>query len=168
MDDVRSFNAVQNHVHDADDVGQPLLFLAVKAALLQGLGVSGGQFAAMLEVFKRFRQEARRTDRAVINPVTDFRRDDFDDGFNQRARGVILAAIAPGIAHVLDFVFVEMRHFVLLFFRPEAQAVHEVEDFPQVITALNLVFQLAENLAYLVFNGVRTGRIGLELFKVRE
>ena len=39
VDDVRRFDAVQDHVHDRDDVGQRLLFLAVERALLKRLEV---------------------------------------------------------------------------------------------------------------------------------
>jgi hypothetical protein len=35
VDDVRRFDAMQNHVHDGDDVGEGLLFLAVKGAGLE-------------------------------------------------------------------------------------------------------------------------------------
>jgi hypothetical protein len=42
VDDVRRLDAVQDHVHDRDDVGERLLLLAVEGALLQGLEVLGG------------------------------------------------------------------------------------------------------------------------------
>ena len=43
VDDVRRFDAVQDHVHDRDDVGEGLLFLAVEGALLKRLAVLGGR-----------------------------------------------------------------------------------------------------------------------------
>ena len=39
VDDVRRLDAVQDHVHDRDDVGERLLFLAVEGALLERLDV---------------------------------------------------------------------------------------------------------------------------------
>ena len=42
--------------------------------------------------------------------ATKFKR----DGANERAGSVILAAVASGIAHVLDLGFVEVREFVLI------------------------------------------------------
>ena len=93
---------------------------------------------------------------------------DLDDGADERARGVILAAVAPGVAHVLDLGFVEMRQLVLLGLRAEAQFVDVVDDLAQVVAALNLVFDLAEDLADLVFDGVRAGGLLLEAVQVGE
>ena len=86
--------------------------------------------------------------------------------FNQRARGVIFATIAPGIAHVLDFVLVQMAHLMLLGMRTETEFIDAVDDFPEVVAALNPVFQFAENLPDLVLDGVGTFSRGLELFEV--
>jgi hypothetical protein len=46
MFDIGGFDAMQDHIHDPDDVGQRLLFLAVKGPLLECFKVSGGQFFA--------------------------------------------------------------------------------------------------------------------------
>ena len=46
MQDVRRFDAVQDHVHDADDVGQRFLFFAVEGLLLQRFHICGGQALA--------------------------------------------------------------------------------------------------------------------------
>lgn len=45
VDDVGRFDAVQDHIHDGDDVGERLFLLAVEGAGLQGREVSGGQVA---------------------------------------------------------------------------------------------------------------------------
>jgi len=37
VDDVRGFDAMQDHVHDGNDVGEGLLFFPVEGALLKGL-----------------------------------------------------------------------------------------------------------------------------------
>ena len=42
MEDVGRLDAVQDHVHDRDDVGEGLLFLPVKGALLQEAILRGG------------------------------------------------------------------------------------------------------------------------------
>ena len=91
---------------------------------------------------------------------------DLDDGADERARRVILAAVAPGVAHVLDLGFVEMGQLVLLGLRAEAQFVDVVDDLAQVVAALNLVFDLAEDFADLVFDGVRPGGLLLEAVQV--
>ena len=43
VDDVGSFDPVQDHVHRANDVGQRLLFLGVKGRLLERATVFDGQ-----------------------------------------------------------------------------------------------------------------------------
>src|SRR5437773_3774993 len=84
------------------------------------------------------------------------------------ARGVILAAVAPGVAHVLDLGFVEVREFVLLGLGAEAKFVNVINDLSQVVAALDFVLNLAEDLANLVFNGVRPGSALLEAVQVGE
>ena len=43
MEDVGRFDAVEDHVHDGDDVGEGLLFFAVEGAFLEGFHVLGGE-----------------------------------------------------------------------------------------------------------------------------
>ena len=81
---------------------------------------------------------------------------------------VVLAAVAPGVAHVLDLGFVEVRQLVLLGLRAEAQLVDVVDDLAQVVAALDLVLDLAEDLADLVFDGVRPAGLLLEAVQVGE
>ncbi len=109
MDDVRRFDAVQDHVHDRDDVGQRLLLLAEERTLLERLEIRGRQLLLRFEVIKRLAQEAGRTAGPVVNPLADLRLDDLHHGANQRARRVILAPVAAGVAHVLDLGFVQVR-----------------------------------------------------------
>ena len=153
MNDIWRFNAVQDHVHDADDVGQRLLFLSVEGALLQGLRVFGGQALAGPEIFKGLTQKARRTGRAVIHPVADSGSNHLHNSFNKRPRGVVFAAVSACVPHVLDFVFIQVRHLMLLSMGAEAEFVYPVDDLPQVVAALYLVFKLAENLTDFVFDG---------------
>ncbi len=49
---------MQNHVHDADDIGQPLLLFAVKGAFLQCLHIAGGEALACLQVLIGFGKKA--------------------------------------------------------------------------------------------------------------
>ena len=120
VDDVGCLNAMQNHVHDRDDVGEGLLLLAVEGALLKRLCVFGCKAWLCSEVFERFAKEARRADGSVINALADSGLHDLDDGADERARSVILAAVASGIAHVLDLGFVEVGEFVFLGLGAEA------------------------------------------------
>jgi hypothetical protein len=156
---------VQDHVHDADDVGEGFLLLAVEGALLKRLEVLGRK-PRLVEIVVRFAQEARRAAGAVVDSLTDGRLNDPDHGADQRARRVVLAAVAPGVAHVPDLGFVEMRQLVLFGLRAEAQGVDGLDDFAQVVPAGDLVFDLAEDLADLVFDRVRPGGLLLEAGQV--
>ena len=57
---------------------------------------------------------------------------------------------------------------MLLGLRAEAQFVDVVDDLAQGVAALNLVLDLAEYLADLVFDGVRAGGLLLEAVQVGE
>ena len=57
---------------------------------------------------------------------------------------------------------------MLLGLRAEAQLVDVVDDLAQVVAALNLVLDLAEDLPDFVFDGVRPGGPGLEAVQVAE
>jgi|GEM_PF-686144 len=169
VDDVGRFDAVQDHVHDPDDVGEGLLFLPVEGALLQGAVLGGGALGVLgAEVIEGFAEEAGRADGGVADGLADFRIHDRDDGSNERARGVVFAAVAPGVAHVFDLGFVEVREFVLLGLGREAEFVDVVDDLAQVVAALDAVFDLTEDFADLVFDGVRAGGLGLEAVQVGE
>src|SRR5438105_395000 len=58
---------------------------------------------------------------------------DVDYGAFERAWGVILVAVAAGVAHVLDLGLVEVREFVLLGLRAESEFVNVVDDLAQVV-----------------------------------
>ena len=115
VNDVRRFDAVQDHVHDRDHVGEGLLFLPVEGALLQGAILGSGALRVLgAEVIKGFAEEAGRTDSGIANRLAQLRRGDSDDGADERSWSVILAAVAPSVAHVFDLGLVEVREFVLL------------------------------------------------------
>ena len=92
----------------------------------------------------------------------------FDHGANQRARGVVLTAVTAGIAHVLDFSFIEVAEFVLFLLGAEAQFIDLFQRITQGIAALNFVFDLAEDLTDLVFDGVGVISDLFEAPQVRE
>jgi len=109
VDDVRRFDPVQDHVHDADDVGEGLLLLAVEGALLQGAVLCGGAFwVLLLEVVESFAEEACRADCSVVDAFAKLRGGDLHDGADKGTRGVILAAITPSVSHILNLGFVEV------------------------------------------------------------
>ena len=149
MHNVRCVNAVKDHVHDRNDVGQRLFLLSVKALLLERFQILRRQSLFVLHVIERFTQETRRSASIVANAFTDFRFDHLDHGANQRPGRVILAAVPASVAHVLDLGFVQMRQLVLLGLRTEPQSVNVVDDLAQVVARLNPVLDLAENRADL-------------------
>jgi hypothetical protein len=59
-----------------------------------------------------------------------------------------------------------MGEFVLLLLRAEAQLIDMVDDLAQVVAALDLVFDLAKDLADLVLDGVRPAGLLLETMQV--
>src|SRR5260370_35590093 len=59
-----------------------------------------------------------------------------------------------------------MGQLVLLGLRAEAQLVYVVDDLAQVVAALDLVLDFAEDFANLVFDGVRTAGLLLEAVKI--
>ena len=79
---------------------------------------------------------------------------------------MILAAVAPGVAHVLDLCLVKMRQFVFFGLRAETQFVDVVDDVAQDVAAVDLVLDLAEDLADLVLDGVRPGGLQLEALQI--
>jgi hypothetical protein len=52
-------------------------------------------------------------DLAVVDALADARLYHLNNRANERTRGVVFAAVTPGIAHVADLGFVEMRELVL-------------------------------------------------------
>ena len=125
-------------------------------------------FLLRLQVIERFAQEARRTAGPVVDPLADLRLDDLHHGANQRARRVVLAAVAPGVAHPLDLGFVQVGQLVLFLLRTEPQFVDVVDDLAEVVAAGDLVLDLAEDLADLVLDGVRPAGLLLEAVQVGE
>jgi hypothetical protein len=75
---------------------------------------------------------------------------------------VVLAAVAPGVAHIAYFDFVEVREFVLFGLRAEAKFVNLADNFAEIIAALNLFFDFAEDFADFVFDRVGTGGLLLK------
>jgi len=169
VDDVRRFDAMQDHVHDADDVGQRLLFLAVERAGLEEAILRDGAIGiGFLQVVERLAVEARRALRAIVDAFAEFRLHDLNNGADERTNSVILAAVPTCISHVFDFGFVKVGQFVFLGLRTEAQFVDVVNDLAQVIAALDFVLNFPEDFADLVFDGVWAGGLGLEAVQIGE
>ena len=168
VNDIGRLDAVQDHIHDRDHVGEGLLFLPVESALLQGAILGGGALGVLgAEVIEGFAEEASRADSGIADRLPELRRSDSNDGANERAWSVILAAVTSRVAHVFDLGLVEMREFVLLGLGGKAEFVDVVDDLPKVVAALDAVLYLSEDFADFVFDGVRlVARLGLEAVEV--
>jgi len=113
-------------------------------------------------------QEAGGAAGAVVDALADLGLDHLHHGADERARGVVLAAVAAGVAHVLDLGFVQVRQLVFLVLRAEAQLVDVVDNLAQVVAAADVVLDFAEDFADLVFDGVRPAGLVLEAAQVGE
>ena len=161
-DDVRRLHPMENHVHRSDDVRQRLLLLAEEGLFLQYLVVVRA-FDFLRHVGKGLAKEACRATSRVVDRLAYLRVDHLHDGTNERARRVVLAAVAPCIAHALNLRLIEQRHLMFVLCALEVQRIHEIDDFAQVVAAGNLIAQLGENLTYLIFECVGAAGRRLEL-----
>jgi len=59
-----------------------------------------------------------------------------------------------------------MAHFMLLRRSPEPELINQVDHFPHIIAALDLVLQFAENFPNFILNRIRVFGIGLELTQI--
>ena len=105
-------------------------------------------------MFVALAQEPRRPAGAVVDALAYPGFDDLDHRADERTRRVIFAAVAPRVAHVPDLRLVELRKLILFRLAAEAELVDQFERVAQRIAALELVLDLAENLADLVFDRV--------------
>src|SRR3546814_561632 len=149
----------------SDVCSSDLLLLGEEGAALERL-VVGSAPRLRLHVLVGLAQEAGRAAGAVIDPLADPRLHHPDHGADERARRVVLAAVAPGIAHVADLRLVEMRELVLLDLRAEAQAVDQLQRVAQGIAGEESRADLGEDLADLVLDRVGTGGGALERLEV--
>ncbi len=169
VDDVGRFDAVQDEVHDGDNVGQRLFFFSVERGFLEDtLLLSAAVGFLGTQVIDGLTQKARRADGTVVDALADGRLDDLDDGADQWPRRVVLAAVAPSVAHVVNFGFVEVRKLVFLLLRAEAQAIHLIDDVAHVVAALDFVGNLAKNLADFVLECLRGCSALGEAAQIRE
>ncbi len=157
MADIGRIDAVQDQVHHAQHVGQRFLLLAVEGLALQRVPLGGGEVVAA-QVVPCLAQEPGRTAGAVINGLADLRLHHLDHGADQRARRVVLAAIATGVAHALDAGFVQVGQLVLGVLAAEVELVDDLQCVAQRVARAKAVGDLGEDLADLVFQRVRIVR----------
>ena len=87
--------------------------------------------------------------------LADLRVDDLDHGADQRARGVVLAAVPARVAHAPDAALVELGQFVALGLGIEGEPVDDFQHVAQDVAGAKLVAELGEDLANLVVDRAR-------------
>ena len=128
MHNIRRVDAVQNQIHDPDDVGQRFFLFAKEGVLMESCELRGREFlGAVAEVDVGLTQEPGRPARRVINRFAKRGVDDLHHGADKRPGGVVLAAVAPGVTHVPNLGFVEVTELVFLVLRAEAEAIDEFQ-----------------------------------------
>ena len=153
MDEVGGLDPVEDEVHDADDIGEGFLFLAV-----EGAGLEGGELVSSevggAEVVVGFAEEAGGSAGGVAHAFPDAGVGDFDHGPDEGAWGVVFAPVAPGIAHAFDLFFVEGGKFVLLLLGTKLERVDQFDSIMQGVATLELVADFAEDFPNLVLDGI--------------
>src|SRR5690606_33320914 len=111
----------------------------VKRIFLKRNGVFGRK-SFFIEVCKSFAQETCTSTSTVINGFANLWVYHFYNRSNQRTRCVVFPTVSPCVAHIFDFVFVQVAHFVFLCVSTKTQFINTVYYFTQIVTALYAVF----------------------------
>ena len=106
------------------------------------------------EVVEGLAEEAGGAAGAVVDRLAELRIDHGDHGADERARGVVFAAVAPGVAHVLDLRLVEVGELVLLLLGAEAELVDEVEDVAQGVAGLWILLRISPKISPILYSMV--------------
>ena len=141
---LRGVEAVQEQVHLAEQIRQRLGFAAEERAFLQEAAVGDG-FDLLGQVVVGFDEEAAGAAGGVEHGFAQARIGDGDHEADDGARGVELAGIAGGIAHLAEHGFVEGAEGVQLVAGGEVDAVELVDDVAQQVAADHPVLHAAED-----------------------
>lgn len=136
--DVWGFEAVEQEVHLAEQVGQRFGFAAANAGALEGLVILGS-LRLRFEVLEGFDLEATRAAGGVFHHLTQARVGDFDHQLHDGARRVELARVACRVAHLLEHAFVEHAEGVHFGGGGEVDLVDFVDHVAQQVAVLHTV-----------------------------
>ena len=117
---------------------------------------------------ERLAEEACRSARRVIDGLADSGVNDLDDCADKRTRGVVFSTVTSGVAHTTNLVLIEDGHLVAILRRLEREGVHLIDNLAEVETAIDLVAELGEDLAYLILEGIGRGGDILIVLERRE
>ena len=144
-----------------------ILLLAEEGAALEPVPLGGREVVAA-QVLPGLAEEAGGAAGAVVDRLADPRVDDLDHRADQRTGGVVLAAVAAGVAHAADAGLVEVGELVLGLLAVETQRVDDLERVAERVAGAELVGDLGEDFADLVLDGVGVGGGLAELLQVGE
>ena len=122
--------------------------------LLQGLLVGGARPCVVVHIEISLAGEAAAARGTVVERLAYLWLQHADDRADERAGGVVLATVAPRVAHLPQALLIECRHLVLVVGRLEVEFIDLLNDAAQRVAARQLVGDLGEDDADLVFDGV--------------
>jgi len=169
---VGSLDAVQDHVHGAQQVGKRLDFDAVEGVALKFVKLLAAEVGAFTDIVGGLTKETRRAETWVVNPVACLGLDHLDHGADDVPLCVELARVSGGVGgHALEEIFINLREHDDIGFIGEMQFVDLLNDFgegsaPSAVVA-HVVKNASETLGQQVISqsllGVGAGELGPEL-----
>ena len=138
------FDAVQQQVHHAQQVGHGLFLGAVQGVGLEGLSVLDGPLL-LLHVLVGFHQEAAGARGRVVDHLADLGVHPLDHEAHHGAGGVELAVGAGRVAHLAQHALIQVRQGVDVVADVKVDAVDQVDHVAQQVAAEHTVVGLAED-----------------------
>ena len=145
--DLRRLQAVQQQVHLRQHVGQWLGFLAEQGAALQLLPLLGAAHLRRQVVVGLDQKAAGATGR-VEQGFAQLRVHHLHHEAHHRARGIELASITCGIAHLAQHRLIQVRQRVGFFAAAKVDAVDLVDDVAQQVAADHAVLDALEDVGH--------------------
>lgn len=127
--DVRGAQSVEDAIHLRRDIREGLFLAPVERFVLEDIVRLGAAVAGLLlQILESLAQEASGAARAIIDGFAQRGGQNTNHHLDKRAGRVVLAAIAPGIAHGLQALLIKHGKLVPRGFRLEDQWLNEVDD----------------------------------------
>ena len=142
--DLRRFQAVQNQVHLGQQIRKRLRLAAEDALGLENLSVLN-RLALLLQMLERLDEKAAGAAGRIENHFAELRIDDFDHEADDGTRGVELAGVAGGVAHLFEHGLVEMAEGVDLVAAGEVDVVDFVDHVAEQIAVDHAVDRAFED-----------------------
>src|SRR3989339_930049 len=128
MSDIRRFNTVQDHIHDADDVSERFYLFTIKSFILKSFHLTRRKRGFILhKIIIRFHQKSCASTSAIINSFTNLRFHYLNNSFNKWPWRVVFTTVSSGVPHILNFRLIEMRKLVFLFVQAKMHTIHNIQ-----------------------------------------